>query len=145
MSKKKRTKTKGLTKADAIKRLRRQVKGLIVEWDDVDPLKETNIRIDGKFSHKNPIMNINARQTFAGMGNWLVNEQPFKWSMSITGVFEFEKITTYEEREMIAFCTIGDANELAMDLIREIRRYGSDEHYKTIKFKLECIGLTNDA
>lgn len=143
MSKKRSTrkKTKGLTHGDAIKRLRRQVVGLTVEWDDNDPLTETREPIDGTFTHKNPVMNINARQTFSGMGSWLVNE-PFKWDVSIVGVFEYDKIESHEERQMTAFCSINDINDLAMDLIREIRRYGSDEHYKTIKFKLECVGLS---
>ena len=144
MSKKraKRPKPKGLSKADALKRLRRQVKGLIVEWDDVDPLAESRVRIDGKFSHRNPVMNIDAQKTFAGMGNFIVNEQPFMWHMEITGVFEYDKVINHETRVISGFCTIGQANEYALDSIEEIFRYGSMDKYVTTKFKLECIGLT---
>ena len=139
MSKKRKAKP---SKSNAIGRLRRLVKGLIVEWSDDDPLTPTGQPIDGTFSHKNPVMNINAKDTFRGMGNWLVNEQPFMWSIEVTGIFDTKPKLTHETRFVDAFCTIADVNDFVCDQIKEIRRYGNDDLYKTIKFRLECVGLT---
>lgn len=130
-------------KANAVKRLRRQIKGLIISWEDPDPKQESSVRIPGKISHRNPGLRIGAEDTFRGLGQWLATEQRFKWLIEITGVFVLPNGSeTHETRELEAFCTIEEVNPTAIEQIDDIRRHGSDEFYKTIRFKLECIGLT---
>lgn len=129
-------------KITALTRLRRMTKGLIVQWDDNDPLNETKGFVDVTFSHRNPVMNIGAQKTFSGLGGWLLDEQLFNWHITVTGIYNTKPKLTFESRMVDGYCTITDVNELVVDLIKEIRRYGNDSLYLTTRFHLECVGIT---
>lgn len=137
-------KRNGMARPAAVKRLRRLVKGIIIQWEDDSPESESKFILNQRISHRNPVMNIDANNCFRGMGKWLTEEQPFRWLVTITGVYVMPNGNeTHEERQLEAFCVIADISELALDQIAEIRRYGCDDFFKTIRFNLECIGVTS--
>jgi len=127
-------------KSNMLKRARRQVKGLIIRWEDKNPLVATSDVIPGEVTHSNPVMRMSAAKMFNDYSDWICHKQPFRWLITITGVFSYENGTDQNEiRELEAFCTIDKINDVALEQVEDIRRHGSEKHYKTTKFEVRCI------
>lgn len=123
-----------------IERARRGVKGLIIEWEDTDPLTSTQTRIDGTVSHRNPVFKLCAQKVFRDYGEWITDRQPFHWLITITVVFKYPNGTEQlEERELEAFAKLADINDHSLSAIKDALRHGDKNCYQTTRFKIECV------
>jgi hypothetical protein len=127
-----------------IKRARAGVKGLIIRWNDADPLRDTPSPLPGQVSHRNPIMNLTAEKVYQDCSDWIRNIQPFKWLITITVVFCYDNGQRQNEvRELTAFATISQINEHCLDAIRDALRYGDTKKYTHTEFIIERIDVAD--
>lgn len=127
-------------KNNNIKRARAGVRGLIIEWSDKHPLRETQAKISGKISHKNPLFKLCANKIFADYGDWITTQQPFHWLITITVVFIYPNgQEQHETRELEAFTKLTRINEHSLEAIQCAMRHGNMQHYSTTQFKIECL------
>jgi hypothetical protein len=127
-----------------IKRARAGVKGLIISWQDKEPLRDTYETISGKVSHRNPIMNLTARRVFNDFSDWITQKQPFKWLITITVVFCYDNGQQQNEiRELTAFATINQINEYSLNAIQDALRHGDEKKYSHTEFVIECIDIAD--
>ncbi|WP_020209021.1 hypothetical protein [Gilvimarinus chinensis] len=129
-------------KSNMRKRARAGVKGLIVRWADIDPLRETREQIAGQIDHRNPVLRLCAQEVFRDFGEWITHKEPFRWLVKVICVFDYPNGTTQrEERELEAFATIDAINEHCMECIEEMYRHGDMSCYRHTEFEIECVGV----
>lgn len=127
-------------KNNNLTRARRGVKGMIIEWDDKDPLRDNITNIKGRIRHRNPVFNLCVKDVYRDFGEWITTRQPFRWLVEITVVFNYPNGTQQNEtRELEAYALLRDINEYCLDQIKDAMRHGNEQHYTTTKFKVECI------
>lgn len=123
-----------------IERARRGVKGLIIEWEDKNPLRDTKAPIDGTVRHRNPVFKLCAQKVFRDYGEWITDRQPFHWLITITVVFKYPNGTEQlEERELEAFAKLADINDHSLSAIKDALRHGDRNCYRTTRFQIECV------
>lgn len=124
-----------------LKRARAGVKGLIISWQDTDPLRDTSEVIAGKVSHRNPIFRLTARKLFQDFGDWITNRQAFRWLVTIKVIFDYPNgQRQIEERELEAVTTIDELNGYCLEQIRDALRHGDQMYYTHTEFTIECLG-----
>lgn len=127
-------------KNNMVKRARAGVKGLIVSWQDKDPLRNTTANINGSVTHRNRQFRLCAEQVFNDFGHWITQLQQFRWLITITVVFAYDNgQDQHEIRELEAFATISEINEYSLDAIRDAMRHGDMSKYTHTEFVIECI------
>lgn len=127
-------------KNNMIKRARAGVKGLIITWQDKDPLRDTHAEIKGTVTHKNPLFRLCAKKVFRDYSDWITHRQPFHWLIKITVIFDYDNGTRQlEERELEAYATLDRINEHSLEAIRDALRYGDEKKYTHTEFRVECI------
>lgn len=125
-----------------LKRAKAGIKGLIISWIDVDPLRESSDIIPGKVTHRNPVFRLTAEQIFREFGDWIVDRQPFRWLVKIELFFDYPNGTVQiEERELEAVSTITALNDHCLEQIRDALRYGAADRYRHTEFTIECVGM----
>lgn len=125
-----------------LKRAIQQVKGLVISWNDEDPLSTSEKLDAGKVSHKNPVYRAMASQIFRQHGEWILRKQPMRWLINISVVFLYENgIEQNEQREIEGQSTISGLNDLCMDEIEDAFKHGNMDNYVTTRFEIECLGL----
>ena len=124
---------------DPAKRLRQSVVGMKLTWSDSTPEKESDHLVDGELTHKNPLLIQAIRKIWSSpFGRMLVDEMRAYWKVTITGCFEYPNGITHEEtRELLAFEVLNSINDIALETVREISRYGSNQI--TTKFTVELL------
>lgn len=128
--------------AKMLKRARAGVKGLIISWIDIDPLRDCSETIPGKVSHRNPVMRLTAKKVFQDYGDFITRIQNFRWLVSINVIFDYDNgRRQIETRELEAFTTITKLNEYALEQIEDALRHGDKSKYKHTEFTIECIGV----
>lgn len=127
-------------KNNNLERARRGVRGMIIEWEDPNPLRDTSAHIGGKISHKNPIYRLCVKDVFRDFGDWITTKQPFRWLIEITVVFDYPNGARQNEiRELEAYAVLAEINKYCIDEIKDAMRHGNIDHYTTTLFKIECI------
>ena len=123
------------------KHARQMVKGLIIEWEDKDPISHSKSDIAAqKVSHINPIYRLTADKAFAQFGDWITTVQCFHWLLEITVIFDYENGTTQKEvRELEAFIKLDQINDHALEAIKDAMRHGDMNCYRTTQFKITCL------
>jgi hypothetical protein len=125
-----------------LNRAKAGIKGLIISWSDVDPLRESSDIIPGKVTHRNPVYRLTAGEIFTTAGKWILERQPFRWLVTIRVLFDYPNgQTQIEERELEAVATINALNPHCMDAIRDAMRHGNQKHYRHTEFTIECVGV----
>lgn len=125
-----------------LNRAKNGVRGLIISWTDADPLRDTSEIIPGKISHRNPVYRLRAGEIFRVAGTWIMEQQPFRWLITIRLVFDYPNgATQIEERELEAVATINALNDHCLAQIRDALRHGAQEHYRNTEFVVECVGV----
>lgn len=123
------------------KRAIKQMRGLLISWDDPEPLNWSPSGIDGTVSHKNPVYRLVARQIWSVARRWAVNGQRLSWLIKVAVVFNYPNgRQQLEEREIEGRATIDELNSIAMEQIDDAMRHGNKEFYVTTKFFIECLG-----
>ena len=125
---------------DPNKRLRQSAIGIKLSWSDATPEEASDHLVDGEITHKNPLRKKDAAKIWASkFGQKLVDEMRAYWRIEITGVFAYPNGITHEEtHELFAFEVLNSINEIALETVREIARYGSNQI--TTKFTIELLG-----
>ena len=118
--------------------------GLIVEWSDVDPLKDSTTAADlsdQRFDHRNSILRLHARQIWRLNMDRLMNGKARRWLVTITAVFYYPECDTdaTETRELEATCRFGDLNEHADAAIEEVMRHGRADAFVKVLFRAEVL------
>lgn len=130
------------SRAKTLKRALKLVKGIVIKWEDDDPLSDAPAVDGGEVSHKNPLMRLMAKDLYRGYGEWLVFEQPLRWLIKICVIFRYENgIDQREERELEGYSTISGLNEFCMQEIEDAFKHGNIEKYVTTQFCIECVGI----
>lgn len=128
-------------KPHMIKRARAGIKGLIISWQDKDPLRDTSDVIPGAVTHRNPVYRLTARKVFEDFGDWITNKMPFRWLVTIKLIFDYPNgQRQIEERELEAVATISALNDHCLEQIRDALRHGDKQCYKHTEFTIECLG-----
>ena len=125
-----------------LKRARAGIKGLIIDWIDIDPLTDSSRVIPGNVGHKNPVYRLTAREIFEDHGEFITQRQSFRWVVKIDVIFDYDNgQRQIETRELEAFTTISKLNEYALEQIQDAMRHGDKTKYKHTEFTIECIGV----
>lgn len=125
---------------NALHKAKRLVKGLVISWEDQDPLSDGQKVGAGKVSHRNPVYRLMAKDIFRGCGDWIVHQQPLRWLIKICVVFRYDNGVDQEEiRELEGCSTIDGLNEFCMEEIEDAFKHGNMGKYFTTKFEIECI------
>lgn len=123
------------------KRARAGVKGLIISWIDVEPLRDGTDLANGRITHRNPVYRLTARTIFRDFGDWITTKAPFRWQINIKLYFDYPNgATQIEERELEAVSTISALNEHCLEQIEDALRHGGKEYYRHTEFTIECLG-----
>lgn len=125
-----------------LNRAKKGIRGLIISWTDVDPLRDTSEIIPGKITHRNPVFRLTAEQIFRDFGDWITERQAFRWLITIKLIFDYPNGSTQiEERELEAVSTINALNDHCLEQIEDALRHGAAEHYRHTEFTVECVGM----
>jgi hypothetical protein len=125
-----------------LKRARAGIKGLILSWVDKDPLKDQSEVIPCGVTHRNPVYKLTAAKIFEDFGDFITNKQRFRWLIKIDVIFDYDNgQRQIETRELEAFATISEMNEVALDEVRDAQRHGDIKKYVHTKFTVECVAL----
>ena len=120
-------------------RARAGVKGMIIEYQDVDPLAGSPT-IKGTVTHRNPVLNLCAAKVYHDFHDWIRNREPFLWRVTMKVETQCPNGYNYfEEREVTAFTLLNRLNEYCMDAIEDAFRHVNMDYYVTTHFKMECI------
>lgn len=131
-------------KNNNLARARAGVKGLIIEWEDRDPLAESEPNIIGKASHKNPVFNLCAHKVYNDFGEWIRHHQPFHWLVTITMVAEYPNGAQQNEiREVEAYTTLNKISDHCLDAVENAFLHINTDYYKTTFFKAECVDVAD--
>lgn len=123
------------------RRARAGVKGLIIAWEDKEPLRDTTAAIAGRVTHRNPIYRLTARRIFRDFGDWITERAPFRWLIKIDVVFDYPNgRRQFETRELEAVTTIANLNEHCLAQIQDAIKHGNAKHYTHTAFTIECLG-----
>lgn len=123
-----------------VERARKLIKGLVVSWTDIDPLKDTEMHIKGKITHRNQMARHMVKDIYNMFAEFIFKKGVFEWAVKIIVVFQYPNGTQQnEERELIAKCRLCDLNEYCIDEIKDAMRYGSN--YKHTEFTVECLAV----
>lgn len=129
-----------------IKRARAQVIGLIVEWEDKEPLQESTGIIPGKRSHRNWNYAHMADQIYRDYCEWIYTRQQFLWNVTVRLVFAYGDSGTEIEHEINLQdrCKLDAINDVAEKEITATRMETPIKYpgatFKTSFFKVECKG-----
>ena len=129
-------------KYDPLQALRRAAVGMCIEWSDKTPMEDADHIVNGTVTHSNPLLRLAAMKLWSSaFGYRLTTDLPAKWVVRIVGEFLYPDGTKQlEERELEAHCVLTQINDVALEQIQEIRRYGGGE-YQTTHFHVRCAGL----
>lgn len=122
-----------------IKRARHLVKGLEISWIDDKPLDFSSGTIDGKVTHKNPVLRHKASQIMQSAGQWILSEARLKWCVTACVVFRHEKFDRQEEIEFNHHGKLCDMNETFQKEIASALETGKN-HMHT-KISVQCVGV----
>lgn len=122
-----------------IKRARRLVKGLTIEWVDDRPDHEGTIdHFHVSVSHKNPVMRPAARDMFREFVDYITIQTPFYWKVNAETIFEYPNgMQQSEQTEIKGFFPLTEVNDLLLAELAEDKRKGA--HFKHVHFTVECI------
>lgn len=126
-------------KYDPQKKLRDDMVGIHLTWSDRTPEEKSDHLVDGQLLHRNPLKQKKAFAAWSSpFGRKLVDELRAYWKITITGIFEYENQIQEETRELYAFEVLNDVNDIALDTVREIARFGKNQ--VTTRFEVELLG-----
>lgn len=131
--------------ASMIKRARAQAIGLIIEWEDKNPLEETSAIIPGLRSHRNPVYKSAANHIYETYRQWIFEHQQFNWHVTVTLVFKDPNYDQQinEEVTLTARTKLNRINEHAEQHIAQIMQDLPQElpgaEYLTTRFRVECL------
>lgn len=124
-------------------KLQNVMKGLIIRWSDRNPLDDTSQVIPGKITHRNPVRSLYAEDIFSKSKDIITNKKPFMWKITIRVVFEYATADQEEDREIQAFCTLDDIDDICHEAITDAMRHENMDNYITTEFSVECLGLND--
>lgn len=117
------------------------VKGLVISWTDINPLDESSEVMPGAVTHRNAIHRLHAHEIFFEVKQVMMFEVPHAWKITITVVFDYGNSVQREERQIDAFCTLGEIDDTCNDQIADAMRHGSADKYLHTEFEVECTGF----
>lgn len=123
-----------------INRAKKLMKGMIIEWVDVDidkNITDPNMR----FSHRNPINRIHARSIFTAGHKWIIYDAKLQWLIDYDVVFEYETGIDKHGNQIRYFGTFYDLNEFMIDQIKADQRRGDMSKFKHVEFRAECLDI----
>lgn len=138
--------------ASNLKRGRKGLLGLILEWSDSEPLNDTqNIQSD-KVTHRNAIQRLIVRDMWQVSANWIVTTE-FTWRLTMSVIYETEKRgDKIDEIELTYTCALmGKKSQILNDaMLSELEsslaanEYLAADHknkgvFKTCTYKAEII------
>lgn len=128
-------------KNNNLKRARAGVKGLIIEWEDTDPISHHRDGLSNKkVTHKNPVFKMCAHKVMQDFQEFITHKQAFLWQLNITVVFDYPNgQTQLETRELEAFSQLSNINEHSLEAIKDAQRHGNMKYYRTTRFLIECL------
>jgi len=124
-----------------ITRARKMVKGLTLEWEDLNPFDERSV-VTTKVSHANHMARIWAPDLVRNKSNPVFTKMRFTWDIKITLFFEYPNKDKYEEEvELQANCLLKDVNDVCLREIQNERKRHADDAYRFTKFNVLCTGI----
>jgi len=122
-----------------LKRARKLINGLIIEWSDPDPLTaHPNIQ-NQRVSHRTALLRPQSTHIWNTYGDWITHRQVFLWRIDITIVFQYTNGSEqHESRRVIAQHKLHDIASECEPIIKDALRHG--ENATNCHFKVECLG-----
>jgi hypothetical protein len=124
-----------------IAKAKKLIKGLTLEWDDLNPLDATHV-VNTKVGHRNPVTRLSAKAMVDRYAKYIFERIRMVWSVQITLFFLYPNGDKYrEDIELECNCYLNTLNDHCLDEIKAAKKLHSDESYNFTSFKIECIGF----
>lgn len=118
----------------------KMIVGLILSWEDPDPLDDNDRKFNMNVSHTNHTHRMYARDIAFSSLAYIRSRQAFYWQVDVLTVFNVEGGKFNAPVSMTAYGTMDDINDQLLEEIKENRRRGPEDGYSHVKIKFECIG-----
>lgn len=128
-----------IKKSEIEKRIKSQMVGLIVRWNDPDPLNSTARLVDTELTHRNRIRKLSAGGIYRNFQKFCVHVRMY-YLVTMTVVFKYDNgVNADVVREIEAFCLISEIEQLSIDLIEAAMREGDKSKFSHVRFEVECL------
>lgn len=128
-----------MNKQQQIKRAKRLINGLILEWSDSDPLSGIPHINRARVSHTRPILRLQADNVWAEFKQWILQYPGLLWRINICAIFQYSNgMVQREARNIVARGCLRDIAETCLFVIEDAHRCGAN-HQET-EFKVQCLG-----
>ncbi|GAB3099873.1 hypothetical protein G8770_03730 [Aestuariicella hydrocarbonica] len=128
-----------MKKTQQIKRARKLLTGLIIQWTDNAPLTESADIHSENISHTSPVLRLQCKSIWRDYHDWITNRQTMLWRIDITVVFSYPNgRDQLEQRRVIARAKLWDIAHQCEPVIAEALRHGA--HPKETRFTVQCLG-----
>jgi hypothetical protein len=123
-------------------KIRKWVKGLIISWEDTNPLSASSIIDASEVSHTKAIMRLVAPIMVSKNHEWIFRRARYLWLIKIDiiymGLEGHEPIT---QLQLEAWCNMDDVSDVCKEEIEAARAEDADKEweYRTTRFTVECI------
>lgn len=124
-----------------IAKAKKLIKGLTLEWDDLNPLDATHV-VNTKVGHRNPITRLSAKEMVRQYAQFIFERIRMVWSVQITMFFQYANGDKYQEEiELESSCHLKSLNDHCLEEIAKTRKLHAEDAYRFTTFKVECIGF----
>ncbi len=128
-----------MNKTQQIKRARRMMAGLLIEWTDPTPMEPGDTITRESVTHKSPVLNLQARKIWRQYGEWIITSPVLLWKVDITVVFRYPNgKDQLEKRRVIGRGRLNDIGDECLPALEKVMRYGATP--LETQFMVECLG-----
>jgi hypothetical protein len=120
---------------------KRLIKGLTLEWDDLNPLDATHV-VNTKVGHRNPITRLSAKEMVRQYAQFIFERIRMVWRVQIIMFFQYANGDKYQEEiELECNCHLNSLNDHCLSEIEQGKKLHAKDAYRFTSFKIECIGF----
>ncbi len=124
-----------------VSRARKMVKGLTLEWEDLNPFDE-RAAVTATISHTSPMARMWVFDFMLNTKNPVFTKMRFTWAVKITLFFEYPNGDKYEEElDIEANCVLKHLDDVCLSEIQNERKRHAEDAYRFTKFNVLCAGI----
>lgn len=132
-------KSKQQKKIEIEKRIKAQMVGLIIRWDDPDPCSFSNRLVNTELTHRNSIRKLKSAGIYANFQKCCTEVRMY-YQVKISVIFKYDNGFNGDViREIKSFCLINEIEQLSIDLIESAMREGDVKKFSHVRFEVECL------
>jgi hypothetical protein len=129
-------KSKQQKKLQIEKRIKAQMVGLLIKWDDPDPLNYTDRLVNCEVKHKNPIRELKAGGIYKNFQAMCAHVRMY-YRFGVT--LHFIGKEPIDLGDMFSFCMVKEINEFIIEQIESTINEVGDEYFTHATMEVECL------